>query len=152
VSHIKAQRPDRSVVAKTQPYGVRGVVEICGRVLAELQQAHPSDGRINVADIMKKHQPVLVFLERDAKLERIQEQSLAADREPGNGITRPRPVEGEPAVGLAAAHKETLRQRDLMGTDHLALAGGTGNGQHRRRKKLDSERKTCEERLASARE
>src|SRR5207245_9618536 len=121
IAHIEAQRPDRRVVAKTYPYGVRGVVKICGRALAELQQAHPSKGRINVAGVMKKHEPVLVFLQRNAKFERMQEQSLAADGEPGNGIARPRTVEGEPPVGLAAAHEETLRQRDLMGTDHLTL-------------------------------
>src|SRR5207245_2256379 len=83
--------------------------------LRHLEQANFPNCEIDVAKILEGHESETIFFERQSKLERIEEKSVSPDRKARDEVARPRLVDGKSAVRFAAAHEESLGQRDALG-------------------------------------
>src|SRR5206468_12952633 len=87
---------------------------------------HPMNCGINVPGIVERDEPEPSGGEWRAELEGVEKQGVAAQRESRLGVARARLIDGKSAMGLAAAHKEALGQRDQRGRPRLSVGGFNG--------------------------
>src|ERR1700682_5465301 len=100
------------MVSEAKTECLYGVVEVL-KILLMPPQADVLDVGINVTQVIEQHAAKIVADQRKAQLHVIDEQGIAAEREPGDQVAWSSLVVGEGALGRGAAGKESLRERDL---------------------------------------
>src|SRR5579884_2608267 len=82
VGQIDAKRPDGRAVPDSKPGGVDHVIEILKISLCGPKR-HIAKGRINVSHVVENDAPDVFAQQRKAQLRAVEEERVAAEREPG---------------------------------------------------------------------